>query len=86
MATVAKVVAVIHVIDVNVVSLIPVGRPGFRVGINNREPETAVLESRASIDDDHGSAVNAEPVPTSEVLAEAVWRNPVANIAAAFMP
>jgi hypothetical protein len=86
MATVAEVVAVIHVIDVNVVGLIPIGRPGFRPRINNREPEAAVLKARASIDDDHGSAVNAEIVSTAKMLAEPIGRNAIAHIASAVVP
>ena len=86
MASVAEIVAVIYVIDVNVVRLIPVRRPGFRPWINNREPETAVLEARASIDDDHGRAVNAEKVSTAKMLAEPVLWNPVAYVTTAVVP
>ncbi len=86
MATVAEIVAVVHVIDVNIIGLVPVRRPGFRPRINNPEPKTAVLKARASIDHDHGCAVYAEVVSASEVLTEAVWRNAITNITSAIMP
>ena len=86
MATIAEVVPVIYVVNVNVVGLIPVRCPGFRPRINNREPEAAVLEARASVDDDHGRAVNAEIVPTAKMLAEPVLWNAIACIASAVVP
>jgi hypothetical protein len=86
MASIAEIVAIVHVIDVDVVGLIPVRRPGFRVGINNREPEAAVLEAGASVDDDHGRAINTEKVSPSEVLAEALLWNAIAHIASAVVP
>ena len=86
MATVAEVVAVVHVIHVNIVGLVPVRRPGFRPGINNPEPKTAVLEAGAAVDDDHGRAVNAEKVSTAKMLAEPVLWNAIAYVTSAVVP
>ena len=86
MGTVAEVVAVVHVINVNVIGLIPVRCPGFRPRINNREPEAAVLEARASVDDDHGRAVHAEIVSPAKMLAEPVLWNAIAHVTSAVVP
>ena len=86
MTTVAKVVAVVHVIDINIVGLIPVGSPGFWPRINNREPEAAVLEAGASIDDQHGRAVDAEIVSAAKVFMESLCGNAIARVASAIMP
>jgi hypothetical protein len=44
------------------------------------------LEARASIDDDHGRAVNAEKVSAAKMLAEPVLWNPVAYVTTAVVP
>jgi hypothetical protein len=86
MTPVIHVIPVIDVVDVNVVSFVPSARPVFRPWINDTEPEAAVLESGVSTDDQEWGAVNAKPVSTAKMRTEAVFRNAVAPVTAAFAP
>lgn len=86
MAAIAEVVAVVYVVDIDVVGLIPLGRPGFRPGINNGEPEAAITKTGTSVDDNHGSSVDAKTVSTAKVLMEISVGNAVAHVPPAFMP
>jgi len=61
---VVHVIAAVHVIDVEVVGVVPVRRPG----INETEPKAAVLEARVSAD--HNWVAHAEGVFTAEVGTE----------------
>ncbi len=53
-AAVVQVIAVVHVVDVDVVVVVPVISPGFRPGINRTDPVTLVLEARVSADYQEG--------------------------------
>ncbi len=88
----ARVIAVIYVvpiagvIDIYVVSFVPVRRPRFRPRIHERNPIAVVLEAWISAYEEHRKGADAEEVPTPEVEPEAVFRNSVAVVAAALLP
>jgi len=86
MAPVIHVIPVIDVVDVNVVGLVPSARPVFRPRINQAEPEAPVLEPWVAIHDNDRDAVNAKPVSTAKMRAEAVFRNAVAPVTPTFAP
>ena len=73
-------------VNINIVSLIPVRPPRSRPWINQIEPKTTILEPRVSIDDHHRHAVDTEPVVPSKMLAEPVVRNVIAAITAPITP
>ena len=73
------------IVNVNVVSIVPIISPTFWPRVNQHEPKPAVLEAGIPPNDD-GAAVEAEPVPAAEVEREAVLRNIVATVAAALIP
>ena len=86
MPPVIHVIPVVDVINVNLVSFIPGGRPVFRPRINHAEPEATVLEPRVSGHDDYRDRVNTEPVSTAKMRAEVVFGNTVASVTPAFAP
>ncbi len=86
MAAVVHVITVIDVVHINVVGLVPPGRPVFRPRINQTEPEAAVLESGVSLYNNDGDAANAKPVAPAEMRTEAVFRNAIAPVASALAP
>ena len=55
-------IPIIDVRDVNVVGLLPIGSPEFRIRIDDAEPITAVLETWEATDVHKGEAVGAERV------------------------
>ena len=75
---------IIVIVNVNVVSFVPIFRPAFWPRVNQHEPKPAVLEARIPPNED-GAAVDAEPVPAAEVELEAVLRNIVTTVAAALI-
>ena len=83
---VVQVIAVIDVDDVNVVGLVPVGSPEFRIRINDTEPIATVLEAREPANLHKGEAVDAERVTRTIVAAEIDVRNAVAVVAAPLLP
>src|SRR6267142_2669756 len=86
MMPVIHVVAVIDVINVDVVGFIPGARPVFRPRIDNTEPEAPVLESRIASHHNHRGAVNSEPASAAKVIVEADFGNAVAPVAATLAP
>src|SRR5882762_9746981 len=82
MMLVIHVVAVIDVVNVNVVGFIPGARPVFRPRIDDTEPEAPVLESRIASHDNHRGAVNAEPASAAKVIVEAGFGNAISPVAA----
>jgi len=85
-AAIVQVISVVDVHHVNVVSLIPVGSPEFRVRINNAKPIAAVLESWKSANFHKGKVVHTERVSRTIVAAEIGVRDAVTGIAAALLP
>ena len=83
---VVEVIAVVHVVDVDVVVVVPVISPGFRPWVNGTDPITLVLEARVSAYHQEGKSVDAESVAGAEVSAVAVVRNAVAAVATALLP
>jgi hypothetical protein len=83
---VVQIVSVIGIIDVDVVSLIPVGSPVFWIRINETEPIATILEARKSSHHHEGQAVDAEGVTRTIVATEIRVRNAVAIVAAALLP
>jgi len=69
---VVHVIAAIGVIDVAIVGVVPVGRPG----INESKPIAAVLEARVSVD--HNWVAHVEVVLTAKVGAETIIRDAAA--------
>jgi hypothetical protein len=83
---VVQVIPVIDVIDVNIVGLVPVGSPVFRIGIIEIEPIAVVLEAWIPAHHHEGEAVYAEPVSWAIVGVKNVVRYPVAVVAPALPP
>lgn len=83
---VVEVIAVVDVVDVNVVGFIPGGRPIFRQRIYDAQPKTVVLESRVTADHHDRVVVDMKPVGAAEVHAESVFGDAVAAISAAVVP
>ena len=75
---------VVH--HVNVVSLVPVVSPIFRIRINGTEPIPTVLEARIPANIKEREAVDAEIVIAPIVAAVIVVRNTVAVVAPALLP
>jgi hypothetical protein len=86
MHTVVHVVSVIHVVHIDIVGPIPDGRPGFWAWIDHVEPEAPELETRGTLDHHDRDVVDAKPVSTAKMGAEAIFRNAVSVVAAAFVP
>ena len=86
MLPVKHVISVIDVVHIDIVGAVPDGRPGFRAGINHTKPEASELETRGTFDYDDGYIVDAKPVSTAKMGAEAIFRNAVSVVAAAFVP
>jgi len=57
---VEQVIPVIEIRDVNVVGLVPVVSPEFRIRVNDTEPIAAILETRKPANLHKGEAVDAE--------------------------
>src|SRR6266550_3047220 len=86
MLPVVHVISVIDVVDIDVIGPVPNRRPGFRAWIYHTEPETADLETRGTFDHYHWDVVDAKPVSTAKMRPEAIFRNAVSVVAAAFVP
>ena len=85
-SAIEQVISITAVIDVNIVSLIPVTAPVLGVRVHHREPIAAVLEARIAALIREWEAIDAEEVTVAIVAAEVVLGNPVAMIAAALLP
>jgi hypothetical protein len=86
MSPVKHVIPVIDVVHIDIVGLVPNGRPGFRARINHSKPEASKLETWGTFDHHDGYVVHPEPVSPAKMSAEAIIRNAVSVIAAAFVP
>jgi hypothetical protein len=86
MAPVVHIISIIDIIDIDLVGPVPDGRPGLRAGINYIKPEAPKLETRGAFDHHDGDVVDAKPVSTTEMGAEAVFRDAVSVIAATIVP
>jgi hypothetical protein len=86
MLPVVHVISVIDVVNVDVIGPVPNRRPGFRARINHTEPEAPDLETRRPFDHYDWDLVDAKPVSPAKMRAEAIVRNAVSVIAAAFVP
>src|SRR5579862_3886313 len=85
-AAVIQVVAVVHIVDVDIVVVVPVISPGFRPRVDGADPVTLILEARVSAYHQEGKAVDAESMAGAKVSAVAVVRNTVAAITATLLP
>src|SRR5689334_7669718 len=86
MGAVEHVVAVVNIVDVNLIRAVPGRSPGLRARVHHGEPESAELEARGAFDDHHRHVVHAEPVSAPEMGVETLRRNAISAIAAAFAP
>ena len=86
MLPVVHVISVVDVVDIDFVGPVPDGRPGLRAGINYIKPEASKLETRSPLDHHHRNIVDAEPVSTAKMGAEAVFRDTVSVVAATLVP
>lgn len=71
-------VAVIHVINVDVVVDVPFVRPIFRPRVEERYPVTLVLEAWISARTHEGAAGDPKPMLRAEIAAIAVLGNAIA--------
>ena len=85
-SAVVQVIAVVQVRDINIISLIPVAPPVFRVWVNGAEPISTVLETWIAPDFHERQAVDAEPVIPAIVAAVIVVRDAIAAVTAALLP
>ena len=86
MARVVHVVAVVHVFDVNVVGVIPIGSPVFGPRVDDGDPAIVVAEARASGHDYDRKRVDAKAVCGSEINDVTLARQAVSVIASALAP
>ena len=86
MLPVVHVISVVDVVHIDIVGPVPDRRPGFRAGINHAKPVASELETRGTLDHHDGNFVDAEPVSTAKMGAEAIFRNAVSVVAAALVP
>ena len=83
---VVQVIPIAGVCDVDIVGLVPVPTPIFRIRINHTEPIATVLEARIPAHHHEGFVVDAERMTLAIVAAVIVVRNAVAVVAAALLP
>lgn len=83
---VIEVVAVVNVIDVDIVIVVPVVAPRIWPGIDGADPVAFVLKARVSADNQEGEGVDAETVAWAKVSAIAVIRDAIPVISAALLP
>jgi hypothetical protein len=86
MAPVVHVIAVVHVIHVDIVGSVPDRRPGLRAWVNHTKPEALVLKTRRTLDNYDWDVVNPKPVSAAKMSTEAIFRNAVPDVASAFVP
>ncbi len=86
MYAVEQIVAVVDVVDIDIVGAVPGRRPCFRAGINHTEPQAPELKTGATFDHYDGNIVNAKPVSAAKMSTEAIFRNAVSVITAALVP
>jgi hypothetical protein len=86
MLSVEHVIPVIDVVHIDIVGSVPNGRPGFWARINHSKPEASELETWGTFDHHDWYVVHAKPVSPAKMSAEAIVRNAVSVIAAAFVP
>jgi len=86
MSAVVHIVAVIPVIDEDIVVIVPIVRPVFGPGILKRYPIALVLEARVSAINSERQAGDPEPMLRAEVAAITVLGNPVTTVSAALLP
>jgi len=83
---VVHVVAIVDVVDIDVVVVVPVISPGLRPGVNSADPITLVLEAWVSAYDQEREGIDAEAVARPKVSAVAVVRNAIATVAPTLLP
>jgi hypothetical protein len=81
-----QVISVVVIGDVDIIGLVPVGSPEFRIRIHYTEPITAVLETREPANLHERKAVDSERMARAVVAAEIGVRNAIAVISAALLP
>ena len=86
MIPVIHVVTVIGINDIDIVSFVPVVRPGFRPWVKHAEPIPIILKAGISFINFHGVAVDAETMILTKVAVIMVFRNTIAAITAALLP
>jgi hypothetical protein len=86
MLSVEHVIPVIDVVHIDIVGSVPNGRPGFWARINHSKPEASELETGGTFDHHDWYVVDPKPVSPAKMRAEAIVRNAVSVIAAAFAP
>jgi hypothetical protein len=86
MSAVVHIVAVISVIDEDIVVIVPIVRPVLGPGVLKRHPVALILEARVSAILSKRQAGDPEPMLWAEVAAITVLGNPVAAVPAALLP
>jgi hypothetical protein len=86
MLSVEHVISVIDIVHIDIVSSVPNRRPSFRTRINHAKPEASELETRGTLDHYDWYVVDPKPVSTAKMRTEAIVRNAVSVVAAAFVP
>jgi hypothetical protein len=86
MLSIEHVIPVIDVVHIDIVSSVPNGRPCFWARINDSKPEASELETWGSFDHYDWYVVDPKPVSPPKMRAEAIIRNAISVIAAAFVP
>lgn len=81
-----EVVAVVHVIDVDIVIVVPVVAPGIWPGIDGTDPVALVLKARVSAHNQEREGVDTEAVARAKVSAISVIGNAIPAVAATLLP
>lgn len=81
-----QVVPIVHIVDINVVSVIPVISPVFRPGVDRAKPIAVVLETGVSSHDHEREDADFESMVRPKTSAETVIRYEIPVISAALPP
>ena len=85
-SAVEQIIAIVNIVDVDVIGVIPVIRPVPWPWVNKTKPITTILEARISANDQEGQALDSERMAWSEVPVKSVVGDSVATIAATLLP
>jgi hypothetical protein len=84
--SVEHVISVIDIVHIDIVGSVPNRRPGFWARVNQAKPEASELETWGTFDHHDWYVVDAKPVSTAKMGAEAIFRDAVSVVAATFVP
>jgi hypothetical protein len=85
-SSVVEIVAIVGIVDIDIVRVIPVTGPVTRIGIDHAEPVASILEAWISADNEERETADAESMIPSKGSAEVVVWNAISTVSAALCP